>query len=394
MQPPKGTKPIGYYRDQNGIHPLLPLDSYSDIKYATEEYVNASLAATTLNMFFTDTASSEVSGYYEMPFTETGAAGSSLTANSVSNGDLLWSFISPEFDVVDQLSAGLYIVSLWAEQDSNKTVTLTAKLYKRDSGGTETLLLETSTSDEIPKNTKTQIIMSGFLENDEEITNTDRVVLKIYANVSGGGGAPNITIYMEGTDDSRIAVRIPTSVITSKIFDADGDTYVTVEKTTDEDKIHFYTAGSERVTIDSKVYIATGLHVNNPSCDVGKSLVVDDAIGLVYFRTTHYGHVDFYRSDGVRGAYIGWGDGGDKIEFYPDNATEINIGRDYGWLKVRRYPFTNNVRGFSQASNASWKASGEAYKTFAISVYGNNIYLYWVDSSGNYRYWTTSGTVL
>lgn len=216
--------------------------------FATKDYVDASLAATTLNLFFTDTASSEVSGYYEMPFTETGTSSSSLTKNSVSDGDLLWSFISPEFEIADQLSAGLYVVSLWAEQDSNKTVTLTAKLYKRNSGGTETLLLETSTSDEIPKNTKTQIMMSGFLDNDEAITSTDRVVLKIYANVSGGGGAPNITIYMEGTDDSRIAVRIPTSVITSKIFNADGDSYVEV---TDEDKIHFYTGGSERVTIDS-----------------------------------------------------------------------------------------------------------------------------------------------
>jgi len=224
--------------------------------FATIDFVNASLAAATLNLFLTDTASSEVSGYYEMLFTETGASGSSLTANSVSDGDLLWSFISPQFDGADQLSAGLYVISLWAEQDSNKTVTLTAKLYKRDSGGTETLLLETSTSDEIPKDTKTQIIMSGFLENDEAISSTDRVVLKIYANVSGGGGAPNITIYMEGTDDSRIAVRIPTSVITSKIFNADGDTYVEV---TDDDVIHFATTGSERVTIDKdgKVGIKT-----------------------------------------------------------------------------------------------------------------------------------------
>jgi len=78
----------------------------------------------------------------------------------------------------------------------------------------------------------------------------NRVVLKIYSNVSGGGGAPDITIYMEGTDDSRAAVRIPTSVITKKIFDADGDTYITVEETADEDKMHFYIAGTKRLTIE------------------------------------------------------------------------------------------------------------------------------------------------
>jgi len=243
--------------------------------YATIDFVNASLAASTLNLFLTDTASSEVSGYYEMLFTETGASGSSLTANSVSDGDLLWSFISPEFDVADQLSAGLYVISLWAEQDSNKTVTLTAKLYKRDSGGTETLLLETSTSDEIQKNIKTQIIMSGFLENDEAISSTDRVVLKIYANVSGGGGDPNITIYMEGTDDSRIAIRIPTSVITSKIFSADGNTYVEV---TNDGIIHFATAGSERVTIDENGHIlvsGTARIYNNGNLKVHNTIDFD-----------------------------------------------------------------------------------------------------------------------
>jgi len=219
--------------------------------FATLEYVNASLAANTLNLFLTDTSSAEVGGYYEMLFSETGAGGSSLTENSVSDGEtLLWSYISPQFAIADQVSAGLYIVSIWVEQDSNKTVTFAAKLYKRDSGGTETELVETSTSDTVTKDTKTQIIMSGFLENDTPISSTDRVVLKIYSNVSGGGGAPDITIYMEGTDDSRAAVRIPTSVITKKIFDADGDTYVTVEETADEDKIHFYTAGVKRATID------------------------------------------------------------------------------------------------------------------------------------------------
>ncbi|MHA1304899.1 MAG: hypothetical protein ACTSPI_14470 [Candidatus Heimdallarchaeaceae archaeon] len=219
--------------------------------FATLEYVNASLAANTLNLFLTDTSSAEVGGYYEMLFSETGSGGSSLTENSVSDGEtLLWSYISPQFAIADQISAGLYVVSIWVEQNSNKTVTFAAKLYKRDSGGTETELVETSTSDTVTKDTKTQIIMSGFLENDTSISSTDRVVLKIYSNVSGGGGAPDITIYMEGTDDSRAAVRIPTSVITKKIFDADGDTYITVEETADEDKIHFYIAGTKRLTIE------------------------------------------------------------------------------------------------------------------------------------------------
>jgi len=82
--------------------------------YATEEYVNASLAANTLNLFLTDTSSAEVGGYYEMLFSETGVSGSTLTQNSVSDGEtLLWSYVSPQFAIADQVSAGLYIVSVW-----------------------------------------------------------------------------------------------------------------------------------------------------------------------------------------------------------------------------------------------------------------------------------------
>jgi len=93
----------------------------------------------------------------------------------------------------------------------------------------------------------------------------------------------------------------------SIIGDNDGDTRIDVEETADEDIIHFYADGNE------------GIRIKNN----GRVLISS-----------------------------------------PDNATEIDIGREYGWLKVRRYPFTNNVRGFSQASNADWKTSGETYKTF------------------------------
>jgi len=268
--------------------------------FATLEYVNASLAANTLNLFLTDTSSAEVGGYYEMLFSETGTGGSTLTENSVSDGEtLLWSYISPQFAIADQISTGLYVVSIWVEQNSNKTVTFAAKLYKRNSGGTETELVETSTSDTVTKDTKTQIIMSGFLENDTPISSTDRVVLKIYSNISGGGGAPDITIYMEGTDDSRAAVRIPTSVITKKIFDADGDTYITVEETADEDKIHAYTAGTEVAEIDSTEFdIKKQLKISGVSCMRATRATVqsvpDSTWTIVQYNTEKYDNLGEY----------------------------------------------------------------------------------------------------
>jgi len=49
------------------------------------------------------------------------------------------------------------------------------------------------------------------------------------------------------------------AAVGSGLSDADSDTYITVEETSDEDVIHFHTSGSERVTIDS----VGQLHIKN-----------------------------------------------------------------------------------------------------------------------------------
>jgi len=211
------------------------------------------------------------------------------------------------------------------------------KLYKRDSGGTETELVETSTSDTVTKDTKTQIIMSGFLENDTPISSTDRVVLKIYSNVSGGGGAPDITIYMEGTDDSRVAVRVPTTVITKKIFDADGDTYVTVEETADEDKIHFYIAGTKRLTIEggdtSWHEVGTG---GEPAFQWSWVNVGGNNATAAFRKDAfRFVHLKGWIKDGEIGAdkeifYLPIGYRPPKDEFFPTMSNGA-----FGWVKVR-----------------------------------------------------------
>lgn len=51
------------------------------------------------------------------------------------------------------------------------------------------------------------------------------------------------------------------------IGDADGDTYITVEETADEDKIHFYTAGTEVAEVDSIEFdIKKQLKISGISC--------------------------------------------------------------------------------------------------------------------------------
>jgi len=58
----------------------------------------------------------------------------------------------------------------------------------------------------------------------------------------------------------------------SSIVDADGDTKVEVEKTTDEDKIHFTTLGTERMTIDNAGNTRIGDGTNNTYIEADGSL--------------------------------------------------------------------------------------------------------------------------
>jgi len=191
----------------------------------TKRYVDASLAAAVWNFFLTDD-DADVGGYYYMYDEETGSVLSELTTGTLSAGDdqLLWSFVTESgYPGIDALSLGTYAGTFFLKKTGNKTVNVYWKLYKRDTGGGETLILTSGLSDELA-DTRTQYLLSAYLNADSTISATDRLVLKIYANVSGSGTDPTVTLTMEDNYDSRIAVRVGTSAFANIFVNADGDT--------------------------------------------------------------------------------------------------------------------------------------------------------------------------
>lgn len=76
------------------------------------------------------------------------------------------------------------------------------ELYKRSSGGTETLLLTSDNSSVTALNTVQQISVSAFNSSIITLLPTDRLVVKIYAVVSAG--SHNITIRYDDNTNSRI----------------------------------------------------------------------------------------------------------------------------------------------------------------------------------------------
>jgi hypothetical protein len=73
----------------------------------------------------------------------------------------------------------------------------------------------------------------------------------------------------------------------------------------------------------------------------------------------HYGWIGFYRSDGVRGAYIGFGDGASKIEFVLDNASDLLFAGNF-------VPKIDNTYNLGSAT-ARWA------NIYAVNVYAGDV---------------------
>jgi hypothetical protein len=112
------------------------------------------------------------------------------------------------------------------------------RLYKRDSGGTETLLMTSSTTGAVNGdiNDYRQFSSSGLL-NDGTFTETDRLVLKLYANMLDDNDS-RYKFQFGGSNPVRTLLPVPISVIPSYHADSilvDTTNFVSILDETDDD---------------------------------------------------------------------------------------------------------------------------------------------------------------
>jgi len=197
------------------------------------------VTGTTLNFFLSDDAA-DIGSYYYMYPTESGDGYSELTSPSLSAGDdqLLWSFVTEAGEPgIDQLALGAYTATLFLEKTGNKDVRVYWKLFKRDTGGTETEILQSAVSDYLTTD-NSQYLISAYLNEDQTLDPTDRLVLKLFANVSGTGSDVTVTLTMEGDYDSRLTINILSSA-----FNLDRLSDVTITSPSN-DELLAYDSGS------------------------------------------------------------------------------------------------------------------------------------------------------
>jgi len=197
------------------------------------------VTGTILNFFLSDDAA-DIGSYYYMYPTESGNGYSELTSPSLSTGDdqLLWAFVTEAGEPgVEVLALGAYTATLFLKKTGNKDVRLYWKLFKRDTGGTETEILQSAVSDYLTAD-NSQYLISAYLNEDQVLDPTDRLVLKLYANVSGTGTDVTVTLTMEGDYDSRLTINVLSSA-----FNLDRLSDVTITSPSN-DELLAYDSGS------------------------------------------------------------------------------------------------------------------------------------------------------
>jgi len=197
------------------------------------------VTGTILNFFLSDDAA-DIGSYYYMYPIESGDGYSELTSPSLSTGDdqLLWAFVTEAGEPgVEVLALGAYTTTLFLQKTGNKDVRVYWKLFKRDTGGTETEILQSAVSDYLTTD-NSQYLISAYLNEDQTLDPTDRLVLKLFANVSGTGTDVTVTLTMEGDYDSRLTINVLSSA-----FNLDRLSDVTISSPAD-DELLAYNAGS------------------------------------------------------------------------------------------------------------------------------------------------------
>ena len=178
-----------------------------NLNYAEIQELRLSTASPSFEYYLSDTASG-VGAYDYMYAQATGEAQSTAAASITGAGILIKGFITETAEpTFTTLSAGLGSLHIHAAKTAGtKGAIIYGELWSRTHpGGVETLVATTESSTLLTASSTPYDLHWNIL-SDVTINSTDRLVYKIYGTQSGSGTTPTVTIYMEGTANSHIAV--------------------------------------------------------------------------------------------------------------------------------------------------------------------------------------------
>ncbi len=203
---------------------VVGVDPVSSNQLATKEYVDSAISF--IEEFFLADTASGVGSYFHMVDQHTGEAESSHATGSInqSDGQALSEWITVENvpGVID-LEHGIYSTHINVEKTGGgaRDVRIYFEVWTRTHpGGSETLRTTSEVSGLITS--KASIDLHAVISDDVAINDTDRVVVKFYANGVSGGNDATITLYGEGTTSSHFSMPISSEVLSTIFLRQDG----------------------------------------------------------------------------------------------------------------------------------------------------------------------------
>ena len=156
-------------------------------------------------------------GYYEAVWLGDYTAGNvaNVSATVSTTPTLIGSFVTqPGYPNSTVIPIGSILVRAESIKASgNRSYTLYADIYKRSSGGAETLIGTTDSSSSSTLNTRIQQNLISYIDTPVPLLTTDQIVVKIYASV--GGSTATIAINFDDNTGSGIQLpALPPSIST------------------------------------------------------------------------------------------------------------------------------------------------------------------------------------
>jgi hypothetical protein len=176
--------------------------SENTVQLALDHLDDLSISGLLLQFFVT--AASDIGGYKAM--TEAHPTGSKQTVSASITGanTVIEEFASASVGLgLDYLTDGVYHVHCHAAKTGGtKVASLFARIYRRTSGGTETLIATTDAIVSVGAVETEYDMEVAIAEVDLDLT--DRLVVKILSSPSGVGSDPTVAIYYDGVTYSRL----------------------------------------------------------------------------------------------------------------------------------------------------------------------------------------------
>ena len=189
---------------------------------ATKQYVDEAVTALGARYYMLDTDSGEAD-YKLTSTTPSIGAEQSVSKTGLADDDYIAGWISPNTGEPDKLIAGVYDWNIYAEKtDGQQTLRLYWQLVERKSDDSEVVIGTSVVSNEITTG-KNSFSIPLVISADHEIASDSYVVGKIYANVSGNGNAPAVTLYYQGNSNSHWEIPANTEIFNDIYVNVTGD---------------------------------------------------------------------------------------------------------------------------------------------------------------------------